>query len=57
MNRFCSTASTLTLGSVRSRALTSPHSAIAKIGGRSIARAVEEFAEPRNEDMWSDKVD
>ena len=26
-------------------------------GGRSIARAVEESAEPENEDGWSDRVD
>ena len=34
------------LRSVRSRTLDSSHSAIAKRGGRSIARAVEESAEP-----------
>ena len=37
--------------------LASPHSATAKGGGRSIARAVKESAEPENEDVWSDKVD
>ena len=56
-NRCYSTASTSTLESVRSRTRDSSHSAVAKRGGRSIARVVEETIEPKNEDVWSDKVD
>ena len=45
-NRCCSTTSTSTFGSVRSRALASSHSATAKRGGRPIARVVEESTKP-----------
>jgi len=55
-NQCCSTASTSTLRSVRSRTLDCSHSAVAKRGGRSIARTLEESTEPGNEDAWS-KVD
>ena len=50
-NRCCSAASTSTFRSVRSRAIDSSHSAIAKRRCRSIAKAVEESAKPGNEDV------